>query len=60
MFPTRGQTVYVEGEGANIVIRTGEWGLAYAIPRKGSGYTLLGGSQEVANWYASQLKSTAN
>lgn len=54
MFPTRGQTVYVEGEATDITIRTGEWGLAYVIPRKGSGYTLLGGSQEVGNWYASQ------
>lgn len=54
MFPTRGQTVFVEGEAKDIIIRTGEWGIAYVIPRKGSGYTLLGGSQEAGNWYAVQ------
>ncbi|KAG0646008.1 D-amino-acid oxidase [Hyphodiscus hymeniophilus] len=50
MFPTRGKTVYVEGEAKNITARLGDWGLAYVIPRRGSGYTLLGGSQEAGNW----------
>jgi hypothetical protein len=51
MYPTRGQTVFVEGEAKDITIRTGKWGVAYVIPWKGSGYTLLGWSQEVGNWY---------
>jgi hypothetical protein len=50
MFPTRGQTVYVEGEAKNVSARIGDWGLAYVIPRRGSGYPLLGGSQEAGNW----------
>jgi D-amino-acid oxidase len=53
MFPTRGQTVYVVGEARYITVRKGEWGIAYVIPRRGSGYTLLGGCQEVGNWYVS-------
>lgn len=35
MFSTRAQTVYVEGEAANVTLRAGEWGLAYVIPRRG-------------------------
>jgi hypothetical protein len=53
MFPTRGQTIYVESEAANITVQTGEWGLVYVIPRKGSVYSFLRGWQEVGNWYDS-------
>ncbi|KAF4633136.1 hypothetical protein G7Y89_g4991 [Cudoniella acicularis] len=50
MFPTRGQTLYVKGEVEKATMRVGNWGVAYAIPRIGSGYTLLGGSMDAGNW----------
>ena len=45
MYPIRGQTVLVKGEGAAIRTRSGDGYGAYCIPRPGSGQTILGGVQ---------------
>ena len=47
VFPTRGQTVLVQGEAK--VARTKD-GDTYVIPRPGSGTTILGGTREEGNW----------
>lgn len=57
VFPTRGQTLFVKGEASKIAVQVGERLLAYVFPRVGSGYTLLGGTQEAGDWYVnSDLK----
>ena len=50
MYPIRGQTVLVKGEGAAIRTRSSDGYGAYCIPRPGSGQTILGGVKEVGSW----------
>ncbi|KAG9233438.1 FAD dependent oxidoreductase [Amylocarpus encephaloides] len=50
VFPTRGQTVLVEGEAQMARTRKGDGYIAYTIPRPGSGTTVLGGCNEAGNW----------
>lgn len=51
LYPVRGQTVLVRGEASRAVTHLlPGGGIAYAIPRPGSGTTILGGTREVGNW----------
>lgn len=56
MYPVRGQTVLVRGEANAIQTRhgiddkTGQSCISYAIPRKGSNTTVLGGCNEPGRW----------
>ncbi|MCJ1298753.1 hypothetical protein MMC08_001543 [Hypocenomyce scalaris] len=52
MYPVRGQTVLVTGEARGVRTRvgSGKEEIAYVIPRKGSGMTVLGGTKEVGVW----------
>lgn len=47
MVPVRGQTVLVRGEAKHAKTMNEN---RYAIPRPGSGTTILGGTREVGNW----------
>jgi D-amino-acid oxidase len=56
MFPIRGQTVLVKGEAHSTITRVGQSlngvvpDRTYAIPRPGSGTTILGGTKEEGVW----------
>lgn len=50
VFPTKGQTVLVEGEARMARTRKGNGYIAYTIPRPGSGTTVLGGCNDPHNW----------
>jgi len=50
VFPTRGQTVLVEGEAKMARTRRGKGYIAYTIPRPDSGTTVLGGVNDAGNW----------
>ncbi|KAK4986885.1 D-amino acid oxidase [Elasticomyces elasticus] len=50
VYPIRGQTVVVKGEGEAIRTRVGKDYVAYCIPRPGSGTTVLGGTRGVGDW----------
>jgi D-amino-acid oxidase len=50
VYPTRGQTVLVQGEAKIARTRKGDGYIAYTIPRPGSGTTVLGGINDPGNW----------
>ncbi|KAI9808393.1 MAG: hypothetical protein M1827_007490 [Pycnora praestabilis] len=50
IFPTRGQTVLVKGEADMVRTRLGHDSVAYVIPRRGGGGTILGGCKQVGSW----------
>ena len=54
VYPVRGQTVLVKGEAQAVRTRLGGkeggTGVAYVIPRAGSGTTVLGGTREMGVW----------
>ncbi|OCK81382.1 nucleotide-binding domain-containing protein [Lepidopterella palustris CBS 459.81] len=50
LFPIRSQSIHIRGEAHKIADRIGDSGIYYAIPRVGSGITVLGGFMEMGNW----------
>ncbi|KAI9713634.1 MAG: hypothetical protein M1812_006606 [Candelaria pacifica] len=51
MYPTRGQTILVKGEAQKATTWLRENGsISYAVPRPGSGSTILGGSKQDHDW----------
>lgn len=50
VYPTRGQTILVEGEAKMARTRRGKGYISYTIPRPGSGTTVLGGFNDAGKW----------
>lgn len=50
MYPTRGQTVIVEGEAEKASTFEGIDHIKYVIPRTDSGKSVLGGTKQAGNW----------
>lgn len=50
MYPTRGQTILVRGEASKASTFEGIGTINYAIPRKGSGTSVLGGTNQPGDW----------
>jgi len=50
VFPLKSHSIHVKGEAEKIADRIDNNGIYYAIPRVGSGFTVLGGFMDPGNW----------
>jgi hypothetical protein len=50
VFPMQSHAIHIKGEPAIISDRIDDGGIYYAIPRAGTGVTVLGGYMQLGNW----------